>query len=44
VGKSINERYHSKYLDIYGKIILKGCPRSVIEGRDWIDLAQDRDR
>ena len=44
VGKP-EERGHVEYPDVDGRIILKWIFRKWdLEGMDWIDVAQDRDR
>jgi hypothetical protein len=39
----LSERGHLEDFDIDGKIILKCIFRNLLEGVDWIDLAQDSD-
>jgi hypothetical protein len=41
----LNERDHYENLDVGGKIILRWFLRDIEwDGKDWIDLTQDRDQ
>jgi len=42
--ENMEERVHLKYPDVDGRILLKWIFKTCDGSRDWIDLAQDRDR